>query len=154
MGERYAVKVLVGIPEGKRPLGRHWSNGRIVLRWIFKKWDAGVEWIDVAQDRDRWWWALVIGVMNVLVPRNARNFLNSWETVSFSKRALLHEVRHLHIVPFLHASIYMRITFFIIIRLLSGRFGVWFSARSKDVFLLKTYPDSCSLRLTMSFTGE
>jgi len=26
-------------------------NGRIVLRWIFRKWD--VEWIDLAQDRDR-----------------------------------------------------------------------------------------------------
>jgi hypothetical protein len=30
-------------------------DGRIILRWIFKKWDGeGVEWIDMAQDRDRW----------------------------------------------------------------------------------------------------
>jgi len=30
-------------------------NGRIVLRWIFRKWDGGMDWIDLAQDRDRWW---------------------------------------------------------------------------------------------------
>jgi hypothetical protein len=30
-------------------------DGRIILRWIFRKWDAGVmDWIDLAQDRDRW----------------------------------------------------------------------------------------------------
>jgi hypothetical protein len=41
MGERRCVdRVLVGRPEGKRPLGRPrrtWS--RIILKWIFKKWD-------------------------------------------------------------------------------------------------------------------
>jgi hypothetical protein len=26
---------------------------RIILRWISKKWNGGLEWIDVAQDRDR-----------------------------------------------------------------------------------------------------
>ena len=29
-------------------------DGKIILRWIFKKWDGGVDWIDLAQDRDRW----------------------------------------------------------------------------------------------------
>jgi len=29
-------------------------DGRILLRWIFKKWDGGVDWIDLAQERDRW----------------------------------------------------------------------------------------------------
>jgi len=30
-------------PEGKRPLGRPSVNGKIILRWIFRKWDVG-EW--------------------------------------------------------------------------------------------------------------
>ena len=33
--------VLVGIPEGKRPLGRIGVDGVIILRWIFRKWDVG-----------------------------------------------------------------------------------------------------------------
>ena len=28
-------------------------EGRIILRWIFRKWDGGVDRIDLAQDRDR-----------------------------------------------------------------------------------------------------
>jgi len=27
--------------------------GRIILRWIFRKWDGGMDWIDLAQDRYR-----------------------------------------------------------------------------------------------------
>ena len=42
MGERRgAYRVLVGKPEGKRLLGRHRLDGRIILRWIFRKWDVG-----------------------------------------------------------------------------------------------------------------
>ena len=36
-------------PGGKSPL-----DGRIILRWIFRKWDGGMDWIDLAQDRNRW----------------------------------------------------------------------------------------------------
>ena len=40
------------------------ADGRIILRWIFKKLNAGMDWIDMAQDRDRWR-ALVNQVMNL-----------------------------------------------------------------------------------------
>jgi len=42
-------------------------NGRIILRWSFKKWDGGMEWIDLALDRNRWL-GLVNSVMNLRVP--------------------------------------------------------------------------------------
>jgi hypothetical protein len=51
-------------------------DGRIILKWIFKKWDGGVEWIDMAQDRDRLR-AVVSAVMNLRVPQNVGNFLTS-----------------------------------------------------------------------------
>jgi hypothetical protein len=27
---------------------------RIILRWIFMEWDRSVDWVELAQDRDRW----------------------------------------------------------------------------------------------------
>jgi hypothetical protein len=73
MGEgRNVYRILVGKPEGKRPLGRprrRWEGGfKMDLREI--GW-GGVEWIHLAQDRDRWR-AVVSVVMNlrVLAPRN------------------------------------------------------------------------------------
>jgi hypothetical protein len=69
MGEkRNAYRILVGMPEGKRPLGRprrRWvDNVKMDLREI--GWDGG-DWIDLAQDRDQWR-ALVKAVMNLRVP--------------------------------------------------------------------------------------
>jgi hypothetical protein len=70
--ERNVYRVLMGGPEGKRPLGRPrrtWEDGiRMDLREI--GWGS-VDWIQVAQDRDRWH-ALVNMVMNlkVLVPHS------------------------------------------------------------------------------------
>jgi hypothetical protein len=69
MGEtRNAGRILVGKPEGKRPLGRprciSVENVKMDLREI--QWD-GRDWIELAQDRDQWR-ALVNTVMNLRVP--------------------------------------------------------------------------------------
>jgi hypothetical protein len=43
-------------------------EGRIILRWIFRKRDVeGMDWVDLVQDRGRWR-ALGNAVMNLLVP--------------------------------------------------------------------------------------
>jgi hypothetical protein len=43
MGEgRGVYKILVGKTEGRRPLGDPGVDGRIILGWIFGKWDVGV----------------------------------------------------------------------------------------------------------------
>ena len=52
-------------------------DGRIILRWILRKWDAvGMDWIEMAEDRDRLQ-ALVNAVMNLQVPYDAGNFLRT-----------------------------------------------------------------------------
>jgi hypothetical protein len=66
--KRNAYRILVGKPEGKRPLRRprrRWVNNiKTNLREIL--WDA-VDWIDRAQNRDQWR-ALVNTVLNLRVP--------------------------------------------------------------------------------------
>jgi hypothetical protein len=42
-------------------------DGRIIFRWIFRKWDGGIDWVDLAQDRDMWW-ALLKSVISLRVP--------------------------------------------------------------------------------------
>jgi hypothetical protein len=66
MGEKIVYKVLVGKPEGKRPLGiprRRWEDGvRMNHRMIL----LGSDWIRLAPDRDHWR-AVVNAVMNLRV---------------------------------------------------------------------------------------
>jgi hypothetical protein len=49
-------------------LGDQGTDGRIILRWIFRKWDVmGMDWNELAQDRERWR-ALLNAVTNFRVP--------------------------------------------------------------------------------------
>jgi hypothetical protein len=79
----------MGKPEGKRPLGRlrHiWvDNIKIDLRDI--GW-GGMDWIDLAQDRDQWR-ALMNIVMNLWTLFNFWKFLSSCTTGGFSRRTVL-----------------------------------------------------------------
>jgi len=67
MGERRGVYwVLVGKPEGKRPLGRPKRRQKDNIKMDLQDvW--GMDWNEVAQDRDRWQ-ALVNAVMNFRDP--------------------------------------------------------------------------------------
>jgi len=40
--------------------------GKVILKWIFRKWDRGPDWIDLAQERDKLW-VVVNVVMNLCV---------------------------------------------------------------------------------------
>jgi hypothetical protein len=69
MGEvRVAYNILVGRPEGRRPLGRPRRRWEDNIKMDLKEMGFGdVDWIHWAQDRDRWW-AVVNTVMNLRVP--------------------------------------------------------------------------------------
>jgi hypothetical protein len=54
-------------PKEKGPLRRPRRRWGIILKWIVKKWNEGMDWIDLSQDRDRWL-AVVNTVMNLGVP--------------------------------------------------------------------------------------
>ena len=93
MGEERGVyRVLVGKPEGKRPLGRPRRNWVDNIRMGLQVVVCGyMNWIGLAQDRDRWR-TFVSAVMNLRVPLSAGNFLTSCKPVSCSGRTLRHGV--------------------------------------------------------------
>jgi hypothetical protein len=69
MGEvRGAYNILVGKPAVRRPLGRPWLRWEDIINMDLREIGLGdVDWIDLAQDRDRWQ-TLVNTVMNLRVP--------------------------------------------------------------------------------------
>jgi hypothetical protein len=69
MGDRRGIyRVLMGIPEGKRPLGRPRSRWEDNIKMDLQEEGCGsMDWFELTQDRDRWQ-ALVNAVMNLRVP--------------------------------------------------------------------------------------
>ena len=66
--ERWVYRVLVGKPEGKRPLGRPRHRWVDNIRMDLQEVGCGyVDWIGLIQDRDGWQ-TLVSAVMNIRVP--------------------------------------------------------------------------------------
>jgi hypothetical protein len=67
MGEkRNALRILVGKPEGRRPLGRPRRRWMEILKWISEKLD-GMRWIDLGHNRYRRT-AIVNTIMKLYVP--------------------------------------------------------------------------------------
>ena len=64
---RGVYRVLVGKPEGKRPMGRPRGRWEDNIKMDFQEVVEGGDWKELAQDRDRWR-ALVNTVMNFRVP--------------------------------------------------------------------------------------
>ena len=66
-GGRVVHRVLVGKPEGKRPLGRPRRRWEDNIKMALREVGGGGDWMELAEDRDRWR-ALVNTVMNFQVP--------------------------------------------------------------------------------------
>jgi hypothetical protein len=54
MGKRSAYRVLVGRHKEKDYLEDSGVDGRIILKCIFNRWDEGMDWINLAQNKDFW----------------------------------------------------------------------------------------------------
>jgi hypothetical protein len=75
-----------GALRGRHHLEDLGIDGKIILKCIFMKWDeGGMDWTNLAQDRDRRW-APVNAVINRRFTYNAGSFLTSCRRLSFSER--------------------------------------------------------------------
>ena len=85
-------RVLVGKPEGKRPLGRPRRRWEDNIKMDLQEVRGGcADWMELVQDKDRWR-ALVSTVMNFRVPKMRGISRLAAEPVSFLRTTLLHGV--------------------------------------------------------------
>jgi hypothetical protein len=77
VAKRNAYRILVGKPDGKRPLGRPRRMWMDDIKMDHREigWDSG-DWIDMAQDRDRWIMSKNI-IFEQFLPQNENTFY--WE---------------------------------------------------------------------------
>jgi hypothetical protein len=66
-GRRYAYKILVEIPKGRRPLGRPRRSWEYIIKTDLEEVGSSMNWIDLPQDRDKRR-ALVNAAMKIRVP--------------------------------------------------------------------------------------
>jgi hypothetical protein len=90
--ERNAYRLLVGKPDGKRPLGRPRRRWMDAIRMDRGEVGYGdVDWIGLAQDRNRWR-AVVNSLLNLRVPRNAGKLSSGLTSSGLSSSVQLHIV--------------------------------------------------------------
>jgi hypothetical protein len=85
--KRNPHRILMGEPEGKKPLGRPRRRWEDNIKIDLRKIEWGMDWIDQAQNRDQW-----RALMNLWVPQNVGKFLSGCATGSFSRMSQLHGV--------------------------------------------------------------